>query len=128
MKKLILLLAALHICTLAFTQEVGEEVCKQVNVNGEMRYTWLKVDSITEYDSNGNEIHYKDNKKQESWSNYDSQGNKIYSKICKVVEWYENDGNGNEIYHGYNDIIEYWYEYTFWENGTVKSCVVYRTL
>ena len=33
-----------------------------------------------EYDSNGNEIHYKDNDGYEKWCKYDSNGNMIHYK------------------------------------------------
>ena len=36
--------------------------------------------SVYKYDSNGNEIHYKDNRGYEDWSEYDAKGNKIYYK------------------------------------------------
>ena len=107
MKKLILLLAALHICTLAFTQEVGKKVYKQVNVNGELLYKLVKVYSITEYDSNGNKIHFKNSRDYENWCEYDSNGNKIH---------YKNNNSKEE-----------WYEYTYWDNGKVKTKTEFST-
>ena len=47
------------------------------------------VYSISEYDSNGNEIHYKDSKGYEIWREYDSNGMLIHSKNNKGYKnWY----------------------------------------
>ena len=47
------------------------------------------VYSISEYDNNGNQIHYKGSNGFEYWKKYDSNGQLIYSKNNKGYEkWY----------------------------------------
>lgn len=116
--------------------EAGEKVYKKVSVNNETVSKLLVVSSITEYDSNGNEIHYKDIRLdnglwivKEKWRKYDSKGNKIhykyiYSMPNKISSksshaevgheeeaWWEYDNNGNEIHYKDSTGIERWTEY-----------------
>ena len=52
--------------------------------------------NLYEYDSNGNEIHYKNSNGYEYWYDYDSKGNLIHYKNSNRCEtWY--DSNGNKI-------------------------------
>ena len=45
--------------------------------------------SVYKYDTNGNEIHYKDNRGYEDWSEYDAKGNLIHLKDNGGYEkWY----------------------------------------
>ena len=149
MKKLLLLLAILHICTFTFAQTLVEKVYKQVNVNDEMLYKWLEVSFIKEYDNNGNmiylkdrdgyetwfeydnngnQIHYKHNSGYETWSEYDNNGNQIHYKSSDGYEsWYEYDSNGNEIHYKSSTGNESWYEYTYWDNGKVKTKTEFST-
>ena len=138
-------LASLH----AAAQELGEKIYKEVTVEGEQLYKWVKYYSITEYDSNGKEIHYKNSNGDEEWWEYDSKGNQIHYKSsngyevwqeydsdgnqihCKNSDgyewWYEYDSKGNEIHSKYSDGDERWYEYTFHPNGNVKTKKEYKT-
>ena len=103
---------------------------------------WVKLNSITEYDKNENEIHRKESDGFEAWTEYDENENKLHKKDSDGYEaWYEYDKNGNEIYsknsYGYEAWYEYdkngnlihmkdsdgyedWYEYSYWPDGTIK--------
>ncbi|MBR6296395.1 MAG: hypothetical protein IKR40_07970 [Treponema sp.] len=43
----------------AYSQELGEQVYKEVTVNGAKLYKWVVYNSLSEYDENGNLIHSK---------------------------------------------------------------------
>ena len=78
----------------AFSQEIGDKVYKEVEVNGEKLFKWLKYSYLTEYDINGNMIHKKWSDGDELWYEYDSNGNKIHEKWSDGDEWwYEYDSN-----------------------------------
>jgi YD repeat-containing protein len=67
---------------------------------------------ICEYDSNGNEIYYKDNDGYEWWYEYDSNGKLIHFKTSDGVEcWWEYDSDGKCINikdsSGYKRLLEY---------------------
>ena len=95
-----------------YKDEVGERLRKEVTVDGKTLSKWVEVLSISEYDSNGNEIHSKYSNGEEYWYEYDRNGNKIHSKDSDgYEEWYEYDGNGNEIHSKTKYGNEYWYEY-----------------
>ena len=150
MKRFIFSVVFFILGALAFSAEVGEKTYKEVTVDGKTLSKLVEVYSVIEYDSNGNWIHYKDNKGNEKWYEYDSNGNKIHSKDSDgYEEWYEYDGNGNEIHsktkYGneywyeydsngnqihYKDSSgeEYWHEYTYWKNGKVKIKTEYHAL
>ena len=52
--------------------------------------------NLREYDSNGNEIHFKNSNGYEWWYDYDSNGKLIHYKNSNGYEtWY--DSNGNKI-------------------------------
>lgn len=84
---------------------------------------WVKLHSITEYDKNGNLIHWKDSDGYEAWYEYDKNGNKIYwndlygsrwydgYKGNGYEEWYKYDKNGNEIHYKDSEGDEEWREY-----------------
>ena len=85
---------------------------------------WVKLHSKTEYDKNGNLIHWKDSDGDEEWHEYDKNGNEIYSKNSDGdEEWYEYNENGNKIYWKNSDGYEAWYEYDkngneiYWKNS-----------
>ena len=40
----------------------------------------------------------------------------------------KDDSKGNEIHYKSSKGYEYWYEYTFWENGTIKTKTTYSTI
>ena len=133
----------------AAAQELGEKIYKEVTVEGEQLYKWVEYYSITEYDSNGKEIHYKDSDGDEEWYEYDSKGNQIHEKSssgdeewweydsdgnqihCKNSDgyewWYEYDSKGNQIHYKTSKGYEWWYEYTFYPNGNVKTKKAYST-
>ena len=67
--------------------------------------------NLYEYDSNGNEIHYKNSNGYEWWSEYDINGKLIHFKNSTgCEEWYEYDSNGNEIHFKDSDGYERWYD------------------
>jgi YD repeat-containing protein len=112
----------------AVAQDLGEKIYKEVTVEGEQLYKWVEYYSITEYDSNGNEIHYKDSYGYEKWYEYDSNGNEIHYKSSDGCEWwYEYDSKGNQIHYKTSKGYECWYEYTFYPNGNVKTEKAYST-
>ena len=50
--------------------------------------------NLREYDSNGNEIHFKTSTGFESWREYDSNGKEIHYKTSNgCEEWYDSKGN-----------------------------------
>ncbi len=130
-------------------ENLGEKVCKELSVNGKKISRELEVFGIEEYDGNGNLIHLKYSNGQEKWNEYDDKGNKIHYKDSsgseewyeydnkgKMIhskdsddreEWYEYDSNGNVIHSHYNG-LDLWYEYTFGNNGKVKTKTVYRAI
>ena len=107
MKRFTFLAVFFILATLAFSAEVGERIYKEVTANGKMLSKLVVVYSITEYDKNGNLIHFKNSLGGEEWREYDSNGNLIHYK----------DSNG----------YEEWAEYTYWKNGKVKIKIVYCT-
>ena len=106
---------------------------------------WVKLNSITEYDKNGNKIYWQDADGYEAWYEYDKNGNEIHYKSFSGYEqwyeydangnlthrkdsygneaWYEYDKNGNEIHMKNSDGYEDWYEYDkngnkiYWKNS-----------
>lgn len=85
--------------------------------DGVKKYEYLKDPDIyyeewREYDTQGNEIHFKDSYGQEYWKEYDRQGNEIYFKNSTgYQEWKEYDKRGNEIHYKRFDGYEWWKEY-----------------
>ena len=69
-----------------FGQNIGDKIYKE-NINGSNISRWMEVLSIDEYDSNGNEIHYK--------TSFD---------------------------------YEEWWEYTYWDNGRIKTIIRYGSI
>ena len=150
MKRFTFLAVFFILGALAFSAEVGEKTYKEVTVNGKTLSKWVEVLSISEYDSNGNLIHFKDSDGYEYWKEYDSNGNEIHYKTSNGKEewyeydsngnpihykdnkgneeWYEYDSNGNQIHYKDNDGEEYWHEYTYWKNGKVKTKTEYHAL
>ena len=67
--------------------------------------------NLYEFDSNGNEIHFKTFTGFESWSEYDINGKEIHYKDSNGYEiWREFDSNGKEIHYKDSDGFEYWYD------------------
>ena len=129
MKRFTFLAVFFILGALAFSAEVGEKTYKEVTVNGKTLSKWVEVLSISEYDNNGNLIHYKNSNGYEYWKEYDSNGNLIHSKDSDgKEEWNEYDSNGNQIHYKDNDGEEYWHEYTYWKNGKVKTKTEYHAL
>jgi YD repeat-containing protein len=66
---------------------------------------------VSKYDSNGNEIYYKDRFGHEEWGEYDANGNLIHFKNSDGFEiWREYDANGNMIHYKDSDGDEVWYD------------------
>ena len=149
MKRFTFLAVFFILGALVFSAEVGEKTYKEVTVNGKTLSKWVEVLSISEYDNNGNLIHYKNSDGNEEWKEYDSNGNLIHYKNSNGYEyWKEYDSNGNLIHvkdsNGYEEWGEYdsngnlihfkdsdgderWGEYTYWKNGRIKIKTVYCT-
>lgn len=150
MKRFTFLAVFFILGALAFSAEVGEKTYKEVTVNGKTLSKRVEVLSISEYDNNGNLIHYKNSNGYEYWKEYDSNGNLIHSKYSDGYEewneydsngnlihsqnshglekWYEYDSNGNLIHYKDSNGEEYWHEYTYWKNGKVKTKTEYHAL
>ena len=60
--------------------EVGKKYLKQVTVGGKKFEMWVVLSALTEYDSNGKKIYYKDAKGNECWHEYDANGKLIHFK------------------------------------------------
>ena len=129
MKRFTFLAVFFILGALAFSAEVGEKTYKEVTVNGKTLSKWVEVLSISEYDNNGNLIHYKNSNGYEYWKEYDSNGNSIHFKNSNSYEkWYEYNSNGNLIHSKDSNGKEEWYEYTYWKNGKVKTKTEYHAL
>ena len=78
-----------------------------------MKTTFKVIDgNLYEYDSNGNEIHYKNSNGYEWWSEYDINGKLIHFKNSTgCEEWYEYDSNGSKTHFKYSDGYEWWAEF-----------------
>jgi YD repeat-containing protein len=75
---------------------------------------------IYEYDTNGNEIYYKNSFGYERWHEYDANGKLIHYKNSDGYEyWREYDSNGNCIHFKNNYGLEGWY----WEGEITKDPV-----
>ena len=64
--------------------------------------------TIREYDTNGNEIHYKDSNGYETWREYDANNNVIHYKNSDgFEEWYNSEGNviDKPTKEGYNSTM-----------------------
>ena len=67
--------------------------------------------NLYEYDSNGNEIHYKNSNGYEWWSEFDINGKVIHYKNSTGYEiWREYDSNGNKTHYKYSNGDEFWYD------------------
>lgn len=102
----------------------------------------LFCEEFMEYDSRGNEIHYKNSDGIEWWYDYDEnnspirckfndgteefwaydkRGNEIYHKDYIGEEyWWEYDKNNNKVHEKYSDGSEFWLEYD--EHGNETLC------
>ena len=116
-KKLLIILCPL-LCTVLYSQNLGERVYKEVSCNGETFSKWLMYGAIYEYNSEGKEIHSISIKPNiELWHKYDSKGNEIYQKQYLkdlgfiVEEWYEYDSKGNRLNLISSLNQNEWYEY-----------------
>ena len=68
------------------------------------------VYSISEYDNNGNQIHFKDSAGYETWREYDNNGKLIHSKDSDGYEaCREYDSNGKLIHSKNSNGYEEWY-------------------
>ena len=119
-----------------FAQDFYKNIYKEVTVDGEKVFRWVKLNTITNYDTNGNIIHkkwtnrssfteywleydYNNNITHEKWNNgseywqdYDVNGNLIHIKWADGAEvWHEYDLYGNQIHYFDSKGIEEWYEY-----------------
>lgn len=90
-----------------FVCEYGNiEKKKKYDSNGRLVFEMDAYGNETEYDKNGNVVHFKNNS-NEFWREYDSQGNVIHYKDLKgtevipYIEYYE---NGNIKYSKFCDI------------------------
>jgi len=78
---------------------------------------------ITEYDKDGNIIHYKDSDGFEYWNKYDKNNNLIYHKDSDGDEYWNEYKNNNLIYHKTSGGYESWYEYK--NNKVINHLVHY---
>lgn len=100
--------------------QFGENVYKQVTVDGKKVSKWLQLILIKKFDENGNCI-YQNKNGYEKWIEYDSHNNRVFEKSDDGEEksWNRKyDSNGNCIW------VEYeWSGYEVWadydENGNL---------
>ena len=116
MKKVIIFICLIVLIsvTTGYPLEVGEKVYKEIILGNQRVNKWVNIFSITDYDDNCNEIHYKNAYDEEWWYEYDAKGNRIYGKNSYGEdEWhkYEYDDKGNIIHVKDSDGNEHWYEY-----------------
>ncbi len=98
----------------------GEEIEKEIIIEGKKILKQLLCIEICEYDENENLIHLKNNTGTEKWYDYDDAGNCIYRKDNKDFElWYEYDENGNLICEKDKKNYKCSYEYEYDKNGNV---------
>ncbi len=101
-------------------QTLGKEFEKEVIVDGEKILKTLICTEISEYDTDGNLIHTKNNSGKEIWYDYDKNGNCIYQKDNKGFElWCEYDEKGNLICKKDNKDYNCTYEYEYDKNGNL---------
>ena len=100
----------------------GNIVRHKWGIGGELYEEWAE-----KFDSNGNVVHSKNSAGIEKWYEYDNNGNQVLFKNSEGFEQrWKYDSNDNLIYHK-DSGFEWWYEYTFWKDGTKKSCIIYVT-
>ena len=99
MKKNLLAASFLAAMTLCYPQDGSKEFNKTFLINGRTVIVKVKLNSITEYDENGNRIHVKDFRvPMEFWMKYDKNGNEIYLKKSNGYEsWHKYDLKGRMI-------------------------------
>ncbi len=110
-RNITILLASLLILAATATvhsEEPGDKVLKQVTLDGKEETMELIYQGITEYNPNGKIIYIKTQEK-ETWYEYNEQGDCIYTKYVSELK---------TIFEGR---YTYWYEYTYYPDGTVKT-------
>ena len=123
------LLMLFCVLSVIHAQEFDKKVRKEVTINGKKISKRVRYQSITEYDSNGKQIHHKHKwgvHYGESWHEYDANGNKIYTKDIEnannVEIWKDYDSNGNEIYIRTSKGDETRYTYQYDEKSNIIHC------
>lgn len=97
-------------------EKLGEKVYKKVTVDGKTISKWVVFEEMTEYNEYGKPLCYGDSDGTEGWYDHDENGNEIHYKNNG-----DYDARGNEIHFKNNHNREWWFEYTFHENGKVKT-------
>ena len=78
--------------------------------------------SVSEYDQNGNEIHYKNSNGYEEWYEYDQNWNEIHYKDSDGIEyWKDYDDKGRLIYYKTSNGYEEFYEYIIYNEDTSEE-------
>ncbi|WP_191016121.1 hypothetical protein [Treponema zioleckii] len=132
MKKLVLLFCSAQIlfnASCSSNKKVGSTVRKTVTAEGKTYVKNLKISEWNEFDAQGRKICTKCNG-SEFHFDYDETGTKMHTTSFlsseKISEsWSELDSKGNKIYFKNSGGYEEWYEYTFWQDGTVKTKTTY---
>ena len=103
---------------------ISSPIYKSFEVDGEIVFRWVEC-SITEYDTEGNEIHFINSSGYEYWKEYDANGNVIFFRDSEGDEsWQEYDANGNEVYYKYKSgALEGWMLY-----DAKGNCIYHRYL
>jgi YD repeat-containing protein len=94
-------------------QEVGEKVYKEIIIDNDGKIgKWFEVKEIKRYDENGKIVYENPTMVGgETWYEYDSKGNQIHMKSEKRENWKKYNDNGQVIFEKWQDGKEYWYEY-----------------
>lgn len=93
-----------------YSEELGDKVYKEVNIDGEIFYKWLEYTKYEKFDINGNLVYTKELDSDEVFYKYDNNGNKIYEKYGDHEDTYQYDKN-NKLIHEKTSSYEWWYEY-----------------
>ena len=87
------------------------DTIKEIIREFEEKYN-LRIDVVTQYDDNGNEIYSKDSEGFERFWKRNDQGKPVYYKNSNGYEkFFEYDGRGNLIHHKNSDGDEEFFEY-----------------
>ena len=102
-----------------FSQNVGDVILKNVNIDGKKTPKLVIVDSYYEYRKDGKEIYGHDLGTRELFYEYDSKGNAVHKQTATpsgtMELWSEFDEKGNITHCKINSTVigdmEYWREY-----------------
>ncbi len=120
-----------------FNSEKDSESWSELDSKGNVIYEKdsNEIEQWFEYDDKNRLIHLRYNSGIEAWYEFngtitevytvDNDGKTSTATIDNGDEYFEYDSCGNKIYFKNSGGYEEWYEYTFWQDGTVKTKTTY---